>query len=86
MEIIGERLAHTIARRKPSADIYHRRTDNAVVIDRQPLARFSPNASGQPGIMWNQLESNKTGLQKQDILEDLAKAVPQGAGEVSWSS
>lgn len=86
MEIVGKRLEQVIAKRRPTADVYHRRADGAILIGRQPLLRLALAAGGQPDIKWNQFKMDKHGLQKPEILADLARAAPAGVGEVSWAS
>lgn len=76
-DIVGERLAQTIARRRPTADVYHRRTDGVVVIAQQLLVRLSPTTGGQPDIKWNQVELGKHGRQDQELPANLAKGFPR---------
>lgn len=86
VEIVGMRLVQLLARRRPATDVYHRRTDSVTLVDRQPLARLAASANTPPDVKWNQVELDKLGLAKQDLLEELARTASAGAGEVSWTS
>lgn len=82
-EILGKRLVQVLSTRKPEADAYHRRHDKVILLNRRPLARLQPTPDGPPAVLWNLPGVLTAGLEKQALLDDLARATPPGVGEVA---
>lgn len=51
IETTGRRIARVIMGRCPGADVYHRRWDNLVLVDGQPIVRLVLAADGPPSVL-----------------------------------
>lgn len=85
-ETAGKRIAKIIMSRCLGADAFHRRWDNLVLLDKQPVARLVLAGDGPPSILWNQAELTRRQLDKDDLLQELARAGPPSAALVAWTS
>lgn len=86
MEITGKRLQKVIDAKNGEDDIFYRRRDNVVLINRKPLAKLREVAGGAPLVLWNPGELLASGLDKAAFVAELAAAAPGGAADVEWAA
>lgn len=85
IEATGKRIARVFMGRCPGADVYHRRWDDLVLVDGQPIVRLVLAADGPPSVLWNPAALIKRNLDKDD-LQELARAAPPSAASVAWTA
>lgn len=75
-----------LSRRTPKADIYNRRHDGVVLIDKQQAIKIQSSSEGSPTHLWNNSILGKLELSKQEVLTELSRAATSGNGSVAWES
>lgn len=86
IELAGKKMVAMMRKRLPSVDMYHRRSDNIVLVDKQMAVRLQRKTGGSPKVEWNGAVLTQLKLVKSELVAELARATPAGADEVSWES
>lgn len=82
-EIIGRRVVEALTQRLPKSDIYHRKSERVVMVDRQMMAKMGWQEGATGGHMqlrWNAGLLRKMGLQKDELADEVEAPTPSGAG------
>lgn len=56
--------------------MFFKRADRVVTLDRRPLAKVKHAPNGEAEVLWNSAEVASTGIQKQQVLEELERVLP----------